>query len=80
MRMMPFVVMVTDDYSNVVVRAPSSFQSAKAIRAAVPTARLLGMVLSGCSGTGHWYSIDIERARELQGKREYAVVRVSRTR
>ena len=40
-----FAVMVTYDYSNIVMRAPSSFRSAEAIRAAIPTARLLGMVL-----------------------------------
>ena len=73
-----FVVMVTYDYSNVVIRAPSSFQSADAIRAAIPTARLLGMVFSGCGGAGYWDSVDMERARELLGKREYAGVCVSR--
>ena len=41
-----FVVMATYDYSNVVIRAPSSLQSAKAIRAAIPTARLLGLLFS----------------------------------
>ena len=45
-----FVVMVTYDYSNIVIRAISSFRSAEAIRAAIPTARLLSMVLSGCGG------------------------------
>ena len=43
-----FVVMVTYDYSSIVIRAPSSFQSADAIRAAIPMVRLLGMVFSGC--------------------------------
>ena len=33
-----FVVMVTYDYSSVVIRAPSSFQSAEAIRAAAAAA------------------------------------------
>ena len=47
-----FVVIVTYDYSNVIIRAPSSFRSAETIRAAVPTARLLGMVFSGCDGAG----------------------------
>ena len=68
------VVMVTNGHSNAVIRAPSSFRSTEAIRAAIPTARLLGMVFSGCGGAGHWDSIDIERARELLGKREYAGV------
>ena len=58
-----FVVMVTYDYSSIVIRAPSSFQSADAIRAAIPTARLLGLVFSGYGGAGHWDSIDIGRAR-----------------
>ena len=61
------LVMVTYDYSNVVIQACSSFQSDEAIRAAPPTARLLGMVFSGCGGAGHWDSIDIERAREYAG-------------
>ena len=39
-----FIVMVTYDYSSIVIRALSSFRSAEAIRAAIPTARLLGMV------------------------------------
>ena len=42
-----FVVMVTYEYSSIVVRAPSSFRSAEAIRAAIHTAMLLGMVFSG---------------------------------
>ena len=75
-----FVVMVAYDYNNAVIRAPSSFQSAYAIRAAIPTARLVGMVFSGCGGTGHWDSIDMERRREFLGKREYAGVCVSRVR
>ena len=60
-------VMVTYDYNNVVIRAPSSFQSTDAIRAAIPMARLLGMVFSGCGDAGHWDGIDIERAREFLG-------------
>ena len=75
-----FFVIVTYDYSNVVIRAPSSLQSAEAIRAAIPTARLLGLLFNDCGGAGHWYSIDIERARELLGKREYAGVCVGRVR
>ena len=75
-----FVVMATYDYSNAVIRAPSSLQSAKAIRAAIPTSRLLGLLFSDRGCAGHWYSIDIERARELLGKREYAGVCVSRVR
>ena len=64
-------VMVTYDYSNVVIRAPSSFQSAEAIRAAIPTAGLLGMAFSGCGGAGHWDSIDIARASDLLNTRAY---------
>ena len=74
------VVMITYDYSNIKIRAPSSLQSAEAIRAAIPTARLLDLVYSSCSGIGHWGSIDTEGARELLGKREYAGVCVSRVR
>ena len=75
-----FVVMVTCEYSNIVIRAPSYFRSAKAIRVAIPTAKLLGMVFSGCGGAGHCDSINIEKARELLGKREYVSVRISRVR
>ena len=75
-----FVVMVTCEYSKIVIRTPSSFRSAEAIRATIPTARLLGMVFSGCGGAGYWDSIDIEKARELLGKREYAGVCTSRVR
>ena len=57
-----FVVMVTCEYSNITIRVPSSFWSAEAIRAAMPTDRLLGMVFSGYGGAGHWDSIDIEKA------------------
>ena len=62
-----FVVMVAYDYSNAVVRALSSFQSAEAIMAVIPKARLFGMLFSGCGGAGHWYSIDIESKR-IAGK------------
>ena len=62
-----FVVMVTYNYSNVVIRASSSFQSANALRAATPTDRLLGMVFRGCGGTGHLDSIDIGGARVYAG-------------
>ena len=72
-----FVVMVTYDYSSIVIRALSSFRSAEAIRAAIPTARLLGMVLSGCGGAGRWDNVDLERAGELLGEREYAGACVS---
>lgn len=74
--------MVAYGYSNVVIRVPSSFRSAEAVRAAIPIARLLDMVFSTCSGgiVGHWSSIDIERARELLEKREYVGVCVSRVR
>ena len=41
-----FAVMVTYDHSNVVIGAPSSLLSAEAIRAAIPTARLLGLLFS----------------------------------
>ena len=69
-----FVMMVTYDYSNVVIRVPISFQSAEAIRATIPIARLLGLLFSDCGGAGHWNSIDIERTRELLDKRGYAGV------
>ena len=42
-----FVMMVTYDFSNVEIQAPSSFQSAEAIRTAIPIDRLLGMEFSG---------------------------------
>ena len=65
--------MVTYDYSNVVVGAPSSFQSAEAIRAEAPAARLLSMVFGSCGcSVGHRNSIDIERVGELLETREYA--------
>ena len=48
-----FTAMVTYDYSNVVIRAPGSFQSAGAIREATPTARLPDMVFSSYGGVGH---------------------------
>lgn len=60
--------MVAYDYSNAMTQAPSAFQSAEAIRAAISIARRLGMVFSDCGGAGHW-----ERARELLRKREYVV-------
>ena len=41
-----FVAMVTYDYSNVAIRALSSFQSAEAIGATIPRARLLGTALA----------------------------------
>ena len=66
-----FLVIVTYEYSNIVIRAPSSLRPAEAIRAAIPTARLLG--ISGCGGAGHWDSLDIEIARELLGKTECAI-------
>ena len=75
-----FVMMVTYDYSNIVIRALGSFQSAEAIRAAIPTARLLGMVLSGCGGAGRWDNVDLERAGQFLGEREYAGACVSRVR
>ena len=72
-------MIITYDCSNVMAQAPSSFQSAEVIRAAIPIIRLLGMVFSGCGGAEHWESMDIERAREFLRKRE-CVVRVSRVR
>ena len=73
-----FIVLVACNYGSIVIRAPSSFRSAEATRAAIPTARLLGMVFSSCSrGVGHWDSIDIERARELLEKRGHVGVCVS---
>ena len=65
-------------YSNVAIRAPTSLQSAEAIRAAIPTARLLGLVFSNCSSAGHQDNIVIKRARELLENKEYAGVCVSR--
>lgn len=41
---------------------------------------LLGLVCSGGGGAGHWESIDIERARELLEKQEYAGLCVRRAR
>ena len=75
-----FVVMVTYEYSKIIIRAPSSFRSTEAIRATIPIVRLLGIVFSGCGGAGYWDSIDIEKVRGLLGKREYAGVCTSRVR
>ena len=45
-----FIVLVAYNYNSIVIiRAPSSFQSAEAIRAAIPTARLLRMVLAAAA-------------------------------
>ena len=51
-----FIVMVTNNYCSIVIRTPSSFQFVEAIRAAIPTARL---VLGG--SVGNWDSVDIKR-------------------
>ena len=55
--------------SQVLVRARSSFQSAEEIRAALLTAKLLGMIFSGSGGAGHWDFVDLEvlGVRELLG-------------
>ena len=63
------VVMVNPGSSQVLVRAQSSFQSAEEIRAALHTAKLLGMLFSGSGGAGHWDFVDLEvlGVRELPG-------------
>ena len=62
-----FVVMISPSSNQVLVRAPSLFQPAEEIRAALHTARLLGMLFSGSSSAGHWGFIDLEElgVREL---------------
>ena len=61
--------MISSSSSQVLVRAPSSFQSAEETRAALHTARLLGMLSSGSGSTGHWGFVDLEElgVRELLG-------------
>ena len=63
-----FEVMINPS-SQVLVRAPSSFQSAEEIRATLHTAKLLGMLFSGSGGAGHWDFVDLEvlGVRELLG-------------
>ena len=54
-------VVISSSSSQVLVRAPSSFQSAEEIRAAlVHTARLLGMLFSGSGSAEHWDFVDPE--------------------
>ena len=66
-----FVVMISSSGSQVLVRAPSSFQSAEEIRAALHTARLLGMLFRGPGSVGRWDFVDLEElgVRELLGSR-----------
>ena len=52
--------MISPSSNQVLVRAPSSFQPAKEIRAALYTARLLGMLFSGSGSAGHWGFVDLE--------------------
>ena len=49
------------------VRAPSSFQSAEETRAALHTAKLLGMLFSGSGAARHWDFVD----REVLGVKEF---------
>lgn len=69
-----FAAAVTYGYSNTAIRASSSFQWAEAIREAILTARLFGMVFSTCGGGVQYIIgiIDTERARELLNTRAYA--------
>ena len=64
-----FVVMINPSSSQVLVRAPSSFQSAEEIRAALHSAKLLGMLFSRSGGAGHWDFVDLEAlgVRDLLG-------------
>ena len=50
-----FVVTISSSSSQVLVRAPSSFQSA------LHAARLLGMLFSGSGSAGHCDFVDLER-------------------
>ena len=54
------MVMISSSSSQVLVRAPSSFQSAEKIRTALHTVRLLGMLFSGSGSPGHWDFVDLE--------------------
>ena len=72
-----FVAMISSSSSQVLVRAPSSFQSTEEIRAAlVHTARLLVMLFSGSGSAGHWDFLDLEElgVRELLGSCAAVVV------
>ena len=55
-----FVVIINPSSSQVLVQAPSSFQSAEEIRAALHTAKLLGMLFSESGGAGHWDFVELE--------------------
>ena len=61
-----FVAMINPSSGQVLVRAPRSFQSAEETRAALHTAKLLGMLFSGFGGARHWDFVD----REVLGVRE----------
>ena len=71
-----FVAMISSSSSQVLVRAPSSFQSAEEIRAALHTARLLGMLFSGFGSAGHWDFVDLEELglKELLGSCAAAII------
>ena len=64
-----FVVMTSPSSSQVLVRAPSSFQFAEETRAALHTARLLGVLFSASGSAEHWNFVDLEGlgVRELLG-------------
>ena len=64
-----FVVMINPSSSQALVQAPSSFYSAEETRAALHTAKLLGMLFSGSDGAEHWDFVDLEvlGVRELLG-------------
>ena len=61
--------MTSPSSSQVLVQAPSSFQSAEEIKAALHTARFLGVLFSGSGSAGHWDFVDLEEigVRELLG-------------
>ena len=64
----------TGDYNQ--KRRP--FQSAEAIRAAIPTARLLGMVFSGCGGSVGGWNRRYRESDGIAGKERIPGVCVSR--
>ena len=59
------------------VRAPSSFQSAEEIGAALHTARLMGMLFGGSGSAGHWDFVDLEELEVRELLRSCAAVIVS---
>ena len=52
--------MISYSSNQVLVRAPSSFQSAEEIRAALRTAGLLEVLFSGFGVAGHWGFVGLE--------------------